>query len=92
MKNKILKSIDDFTNTCYTMFKIGAGDFAKDNFPKIVENFWNNEKTDIENLKSIKNAFETEKKIQKIQGNSNLVTIIECFQEGWLDKINITNI
>ena len=40
MKDRILKTIDDFVNTCYTCFKIGACDFAKENFPKIVESFW----------------------------------------------------
>lgn len=40
MKKRILDSIKDFYNLCYTMFKLSAGDFAKNNFPHIVENFW----------------------------------------------------
>ena len=32
MKQKILDSIKDFYNLCYTMFNLGAGDFAKNNF------------------------------------------------------------
>ena len=54
MKEKILNEINEFVSLCYTAFKLGAGDFAKENFPTIVENFWDGEKTDKENLETIK--------------------------------------
>lgn len=87
MKEKILKEINDFVNTLYTCFKIGAGDFAKSNFPKMVDNFYDDKKTDEENLKAIKDAFETEKKLQKFTGNLQVMELIDAFQKGWLDKI-----
>lgn len=88
MKKRILNSITDFYNLCYTMFKIGAGDFAKNNFPTIVEKFWDENKSDEDNLKSIKSAFELEKRLQESNGCSEAAKVISAFQEGWLNKIN----
>lgn len=87
MKQKVLKEINDFVNICYTAFKISAGDFAKKNFPTVVENFWNNKMSDKENLEIIKKVFENNKKINEIQGYTEAAKVIEIFQEGWLDKI-----
>lgn len=88
MKKRILNSITDFYNLCYTMFKIVAGDFAKNNFPTIVEKFWDENKSDEDNLKSIKSAFELEKRLQESNGGSEAAKVISAFQEGWLNKIN----
>ena len=89
MKEKILNKIDDFVSLCYTAFKLGAGDFAKENFPTIVENFWDSEKTDKENLETIKQMFETNKKLNEINGSKEAAKVIEVFQEGWLNKIEV---
>lgn len=87
MKEKILKSIDDFVSTCYTMFKLGAGDFAKENFPKLVKNCWDDSQSDEQNLINIKLMFNTNKNLNEIQGNMNAAQTIEVFVKGWLDKI-----
>lgn len=89
MKEKILNEIDEFVRLCYTAFKLGAGDFAKENFPTIVENFWDDEKSDKENLKTIKQMFETNKKLNEINGSKEAAKVIEVFQEGWLNKIEV---
>jgi hypothetical protein len=88
MKQKILDSIKDFYNLCYTMFNLSAGDFAKNNFPVIVEKFWDENKGDEDNLKSIKSAFELEKRLQESNGGNKAAEVIAVFQEGWLNKIN----
>ena len=87
MKEKILKSIDDFVDTCYTMFKIGAGDFAKKNFPVLVNNVWDDSQSDEQNLINIKSMFDTNMNLNKIQGNVNAAQTIDVFVKGWLDKI-----
>lgn len=87
MKEKILKSIDDFVSICYTIFRIGAGDFAKKNFYDLVNNVWDDSQSDEQNLINIKSMFDVNKKLNEIQGNKNAVQTIEVFVEGWLDKI-----
>ena len=87
MKEKILKSIDDFVNICYTMFKIGAGDFAKKHFPDLVNNVWDDSQSDEQNLIAIKSMFDTNMNLNEIQGNVNAAQTIDVFVKGWLDKI-----
>lgn len=89
MKQKVLDAINEFVSLCYTAFKLSAGDFAKKNFPTIVENFWNGEKSDKENLETIKQMFETNKKLNEINGSKEAAKVIEVFQEGWLNKIEV---
>ena len=90
MKQKLLNEIDNFVEVCYMMFKIGAGDFAKENFPKIVENFWNDDKTDQENLQTVKNMFEANRKLNETpMGNPNVAQVIKAFQDGWLNKLEM---
>jgi len=88
MKQKILDSIKDFYNLCYTMFNLSAVDFAKNNFPTIVEKFWDENKGDEDNLKSIKSAFELEKHLQESNGGNKAAEVIAAFQEEWLNKLN----
>ncbi len=88
MKEKILNEINDFVNVCYTMFKIGAGDFAKENFPKLVENIWDDSKTDEENFKEVKSLFESNVAINESFGNIESAKTIRIFMTGWLDKIS----
>lgn len=87
MKEKILKSINDFVDTCYTMLKIGAGDFSKKNFPVLVNNVWDNSQSDEQNLINIKSIFNLNKKLNETQGNISAAQIIDIFVKGWLDKI-----
>lgn len=87
MKEKILKSIDDFADTCYTMFKIGAGDFAKKNFPVLVNNVWDESQSDEQNLTIIKSMFNVNKNLNEVSGNMNAAQTIDVFVKGWLDKI-----
>jgi hypothetical protein len=37
MKEKLLKEIEQFHHLCHMAMRIDAGDFAKENFPKIIE-------------------------------------------------------
>lgn len=87
MKEKILKQIEDFVNTLYTFFKIGAGDFAKKNFPELVENNWDNTKSDKENLEYIKSIFSTEAILQRNINKEEIAKVLEIFKTGWLDKL-----
>ena len=87
MKNKLLKNINEFHHLCYMAMRIGAGDFAKENFPKIIEENWDDEKTDKENLKTVKDMFETNRKLNETIGNPEAAKVIAAFQEGWLDKL-----
>lgn len=87
MKEKILKQIEDFVSTLYTFFKIGAGDFAEKNFPKLVENNWDNTKSDKENLEYIKSVFTTEAMLQRNVNQEEIAKVLEAFKTGWLDKL-----
>lgn len=87
MKEKILNEINDFVNTCYTMFKISAGDFAKENFTKLIENTWDVSKTDEENFKEVKSLFESNAAINESLGHTEVAKTIRIFMTGWLDKI-----
>lgn len=87
MKKKVLDEINNFVNILYTMFKLGAGDFAKKNFPAIVEDRWDDSKSDKENLECIKAAFKLEKKLQESADHQAIVQLIEAFEDGWLNKI-----
>jgi hypothetical protein len=87
MKKRILKDIDEFQHLCYMAMKISAGDFAKENFPKLVENFWDDNKSDTENLNEIKKMFETNKTLNETMGNPDAAQVIAAFQEGWLSKL-----
>jgi hypothetical protein len=87
MKQRILNAIREFYDLCYTMFKLGAGDYAKNNFPAIVDRFWDDSKSDQENLKAVKDAFELEKRLQDGAGMQESSKVIGAFQEGWLNKI-----
>lgn len=87
MKEKLLKEIENFHHLCYMAMKISAGDFAKENFPQVVENLWDENKSDEENLKSVKDMFETNKKLNESIGNPEAAKVISAFQEGWLSKL-----
>ena len=87
MKEKILKSINDFVDTYYTMFKIGAGDFAEKNFPVLVNNVWDDSQSDEQNLINMKSIFNLNKNLNETQGNISAAQIIDIFVKGWLDKI-----
>lgn len=89
MKQKLLRSIDEFQNLCYMSMKMSAGDFAKENFPKLIENFWDDNKTDEDNLEAVKNMFETNRVLNQSMGNPNAAQVIAAYQEGWLNKIEV---
>lgn len=88
MKKKLHEAIDDFVNALNTMFKIGAADFAKKNFPQIVDNFCEDSRTDEENLKVVRGMFEANEKLNSNgMGNPEAAKVIRAFINGWLDKI-----
>jgi len=87
MKEKILNEIKNFSDMCYTMFKIGAGDYAKQNFPNLVENFYDENRSDKENFKAIKDMFELNIVFNQHSGNLKAAAVIETFLNGWYNKI-----
>lgn len=87
MKEKLLKEIEQFHHLCHMAMRIDAGNFAKENFPKIIEENWDDKKTDDENLKEVKDMFETNRKLNETIGNQEAAKVIAAFQEGWLDKL-----
>ena len=88
MKKKLHDAINDFVSILNTMFKIGAADFAKKNFPQIVDNFCEDGKTDEENLKAVRDMFEANEKLNSNgMGNPEAAKVIRAFIDGWLNKI-----
>ena len=87
MKNKLLKNINEFHHLCHMAMRIDAGNFAKENFPKIIEENWDDKKTDKENLKAVKDLFETNRKLNETIGNPEAAKVIAAFQECWLYKL-----
>lgn len=69
--------------------KMSAGDFAKENFPKLVENFWDDNKTDEDNLKVVKDMFEANRILHQLTGYPNTAQVIAAYQEGLLNKIKV---
>lgn len=89
MRQRILNEINDYVNTLYTCFKISAGDFVKNNFPSVVENFWDDKKTDEENLECVKDVFQNNVTINETLGNPELAKVIQIFCDNWLNKIQL---
>lgn len=88
MKQKILREIESFVNLLYMSMKIGAAEFAQNNFKKLVDEQWDDSKTNEENLKNIKDMFELNKNLNNTPaGNPEAAKVIEIFQEGWLNKL-----
>ena len=87
MKKKILEKVDEFVRICQTMFKLGAADFAEKYFPDIVEWFWDDNKSDEENLEAVKGAFKTNEILMEHQGNEEQRKVFSAFIEGWLNEL-----
>ena len=89
MKKKLLKEIDNFRDTCYMMGKISAGNFVEKKFSELVNNIWDDNKSNEENMKKVKDMFETNRVLNETVGNSAAAQVIAAFQEGWLNKLEI---
>ena len=87
MKKKILEKVDEFVRICQTMFKLSAADFAEKYFPDIVEGFWDDNKSDEENLEAVKGAFKTNEILMEHQGNEEQRKVFSAFIEGWLNEL-----
>ena len=87
MKKKVLEKVDDFVRICQTMFKLGAAEFAKTYFPDIIDGFWDDNKTDEENLEAVKDAFSTNETIMEFQGKEEQRKVFAAFREGWLNEL-----
>lgn len=83
MKTKLLKSIDSFVLLLFTFGKVGYAEWAKNNFPKMVNNLWEEDKSDADNIKNIEEQFNLNKTINELQGNVDAVKCIDAFLEGW---------
>lgn len=80
-KNELLRQIESFVNACYMFMKNGAADFANENLTKLVNEKWDDSKSDDENVLEIKNTFDTNIAINKAFGNTEAVKVIETFLE-----------
>ena len=87
MKKKVLEKVDEFVRICQTMFKLGAADFAEKYFPDIVDGFWDDNKSDEENLEAAKGAFKTNEILMEHQGNEEQRKVFSAFIEGWLNEL-----
>lgn len=90
MKQKLHSAINDFISTLNTMFKIGAAEFVKKNFHDIVDNCWEDKKSDMENLEGVKSIFELNEKLNSNgMGNPEAAKVFRAFIDGWLVKIEV---
>lgn len=87
-KDRINKGINDFVSACYTFGKIGAGDFADNNFHKIVDEAWDDTKSDAENLRSIKETLEFNIAMNNANGNTEAAKVIDAYMKGWFSKLS----
>lgn len=78
-KQEILHEVDSFVNTCYMLMKIGAAQFAQENFTKLVNQNWDDTKSDEENTNEVKQMFEMNKVLNKNMGNNAAAQVIDSF-------------
>lgn len=87
-KYELLREIKSFVNACYMFMKNGAAEFASENFTKLVNEKWDDSKSDDENVLEVKKTFDTNITLNKALGNTEAVKVIETFLEySEFDKI-----
>ena len=78
-KVELLREIDSFVNTCYMLMKNGAAQFAQENFTKLVNQNWDDTKSDEENTEEVRKMFDMNMKLNKVTGNTDASGVIEAF-------------
>ena len=68
------------------MMKTTAGDFAGKYFPKLINDAWDDSKSDEDNLCAVKDVFEFNKKLNERFGHPEAAQVIGAFQDGWLKE------
>lgn len=87
MKKVLLNSIDSFVSALFTFGKVGQAQFARTNFPKIVEGVWADDKSDAENIKNVEAQFVFNKNLNQFQGNTVVSQCIDAYLEGWFVEV-----
>lgn len=80
-KRGILHEIDSFVNTCYMFMKNSAAEFASENFPKLVNENWDDTKSDEENTEEVKRMLNMNIQLNKTVGNNAASSVIEAFMQ-----------
>lgn len=88
MKTLILKKVDEYVNLLNTMFKLQQADFVKNNIPTIINNVWDESKSDQDNLKELKGMLILNANINKHIRNKQTSELIKIFLEQYLNDIN----
>ena len=88
MKTLILKKVDEYVSLLNTMFKLNSADFVKNNIPTIINNVWDESKSDQDNLNELKGMLTLNANLNKHQGNNQASELIKIFLEQYLNDIN----
>jgi len=78
-KVELLREIDSFVNTCYMLMKNGAAQFAQENFTKLVNQNWDDTKSDEENTNEVKRMLEMNKVLNENMENNAAAQVIDTF-------------
>lgn len=88
MKTLILKKVDEYVSLLNTMFKLQQADFVKNNIPTLINNVWDESKSDQDNLKELKGMLTLNTNLNKQLGNNQASELIKIFLEQYLNDIN----
>ena len=78
-KVELLRETESFVNTCYMLMKNGAARFAQENFTKLVNQNWDDTKSDEENTNEVKRMLEMNKVLNENMGNNAAAQVIDTF-------------
>ena len=78
-KVELLRETESFVNTCYMLMKNGAARFAQENFTKLVNQNWDDTKSDEENTNEVKRMLEMNKVLNENMGNNAAAQVIDSF-------------
>lgn len=78
-KQEILHEVDSFVNTCYMFMKNSAAEFADNNFKKLINENWDESKSDEENTEEVKKMFDMNMNLNTALGNTSAASVIETF-------------
>lgn len=78
-KVELLRKIDSFVNTCYMLMQNSAAKFAQENFTKLVNQNWDDTKSDEENTNEVNRMLEMNKMLNENMGNNFVAQVIDTF-------------
>lgn len=88
MKTLILKKVDEYVSLLNTMFKLQHADFVKNNIPTLINNVWDESKSDQDNLKELKGMLTLNANLNEHQGNQQASELFKIFLEQYINDIN----